>query len=56
MNAYIIIRDKTGEILTIPQVITSKRGKVFPKHTKYVGTFWASTWKEAKEIFIKYLR
>jgi len=55
MNAYIILKDKLGLTLTIPQAITLlSRGKVFYSDVKYVGTFWAPDWEKAKEIFNLY--
>ena len=55
MTAYIILRDKFGKTLTIPQAITAlSRGKVFYSDIKYVGTFWASSWDKAKKLFDTY--
>lgn len=55
MSAFIILQDKFGKTLTVPACITAlSRGRVFYKDIKYVGTFWASTWREAKLVFDGY--
>jgi hypothetical protein len=56
MNAYIILKDKWSKTLTIPQAIinTANRNAILNSGTKYVGTFWAPTWEDAKKFFDKY--
>lgn len=55
MNSYVILKDKFGKTLTVPACIDAlSRGKVFYSDIKYVGTFLASGWEEAKLIFDEY--
>lgn len=55
MDAYIILKDRGGKTLTVPACIDAlSRGKVFYSDIKYVGTFWADGWEEAKYLFDVY--
>jgi len=53
MSAYVIFIDKLGKTLTVPACVEAL-SYTFRGRVKYVGTFWASNWEEARETFDRY--
>lgn len=54
-SAYIMLKDRDGKTLTVPPGIAALcRSRIVNRSTKYIGTFWAYSWEEAKEYFNVY--